>query len=271
MIETKPLSSVEIDHARARAELPALSQRVAALVRSVPDPEAPIPNSEWRIADAAAHLVCAVGWHIDFARGWHSPIVPGEGAAANARMIAELGERQPGRLAKLYLDRVQTYLDLTETLPADKPVYFHYGIVFTLSLVSCLAMGESMVHAYDIAKAARKPWFIDSQAASLFMGAAAPIVPFFLLPDKIRDMTAAFQFQIRGGPSYVVRIEDGRPSVEGVSRGPVDATISLDPVAAFLLLYGRVTQWSLLPTGKVLVWGRKPLLGMKYGSLQAKP
>jgi len=271
MMETKPLSSVEIDHARARAELPALSQRVAALIRSVPDSEAPIPNSEWRIADAASHLVCAVGWHIDFARGWRSPILPGEGPVANASKIAELGERQPDRLAKLYLDRVQTYLDVTESLPGDKPVHFHYGIVITLSLVSCLAMGESMVHTYDIAKAAKKPWLIDPQAASLFMGAIAPVMPFLLLPDKISGLNAAFRFRIRGGPSYVVRIDDGRPSVEAVARGSVDATISLDPVAAFLLLYGRVTQWSLLPTGKVMVWGRKPLLGMKYGSLQAKP
>jgi uncharacterized protein (TIGR03083 family) len=271
MIETKPLSSVEIDHARARAELPALSQRVAALVRSVPDPEAPIPNSEWRIADAAAHLVCAVGWHIDFARGWHSPYAPGEGAAANAAKIAELGERRPDRLAQLYLERVQAYLEVTEHLPADKPVYFHFGLVVTLSMISCLAMGESMVHTYDIARAAKKPWRIDPQEASLFMGAIAPIMPFLLLPDKISGLTAAFQFKIRGGPSYIVRIQNGMPNVETISSGPADATISLDPVAAFLLLYGRVTQWSLLPAGKVMVWGRRPLLGMRYGSFQAKP
>jgi hypothetical protein len=128
-----------------------------------------------------------------------------------------------------------------------------------------------MVHAYDIAKAAGKPWRIDPQAASLFMGAIAPIVPFMLLPDKIKGLTTAFRIQVRGGPSYVVRIEDGRPSVQAAGSGPADATISLDPVAAFLLLYGRVTQWSLVPTGKVMVWGRKPLLAMRYGSFQAKP
>jgi hypothetical protein len=271
MIETKPLSSVEIDHARARAELPALSERIAALIRSVPDPEAPIPDAECTIADAAAHLVCAFGWFNDWARGWRSPYQATDGAAVNARLIAELGERDKNRLADMYLERARSYVEVSEHRPADQPAYWHSGIVVTLSFVSCLTIGESMVHAYDIARAARKPWRIDPQLASLFMGGISPIVPFFLRPDKIHGMTATFRHRIRGGPTYIVRVDNGRATIEPDSRGRVDANISLDPVAAFLLLYGRVTQWSLLPAGKVMVWGRKPLLGMKYGSLQAKP
>ncbi len=271
LLQTQPLSRVDIDHARARAELPGLAERTAALIRSVPDPDASIPHSEWTITDAAAHLVCALGWFIDFAGGWRSPVQPGEGAAANARAIAELGERDSDRLAQMYLDRVQSYLDVSANLPADQPVYWHYGVVVTLSMVSCLAVGESLVHAYDIARTAKRPWRIDPQAASLFLGAVAPILPLIVHPDKARGLRASYRLRLRGGPTFVMRIDNGKASVEPVSRNPVDVHISLDPVAAFLLIYGRVTQWSLLPQGKVLVWGHKPWLGMKFGSLLAKP
>ncbi len=271
VLETKPLSRVDIDQARARAELPGLAERTAALIRSVPDAEAPIPHSQWTIADAAAHLVCALGWFIDWAGGGRSPLQPGELAAANARAIAELGERDKNRLAGMLLDRVQSYLDVSASRPPDQPVIWHGGIVITLSLVSCLAVGESMVHGYDIAKTASKPWRIDPQAASLVFGAVAPIVPFFILPDKARGLTASYELRLRGGPAFVMRLDNGRPSVEPISRNPVDVHFSVDPVAAFLLLYGRVSQWPLIAQGKVFAWGRKPWLGMKFASLLAKP
>lgn len=270
VLETKPLSRVDIDQARARAELPGLAQRTAALMRSVPDAEARIPHSQWTIADAAAHLVCALGWFANWAGGGRSPCQVAEVAAQNARDIAELGERDQNRLAQMYLDRVHAYLDVSANRSPDQPVVWHGGIVVTLSFVSCVAVGESMVHAYDIAKAAKKSWRIDPQAASLVVGAAAPIVPFFILPDKARGLTTSYELRLRGGPAFVLRLDNGSPSVEPVSRNPVDVHFSIDPVAGFLLLYGRVSPWPLMAQGKALAWGRKPWRAMKFATLLAK-
>lgn len=174
-------------------------------------------------------------------------------------------------LAQMLLDRVQSYLDVSASRPPDQPVIWHGGIVVPLSLVSCLAVGESMVHGYDIAKTARKPWRIDPQAANLVFGAVAPIVPFFILADKARGLTTSYELRLRGGPAFVLRLDNGRPSVEPVSRNPVDVHFSIDPVAGFLLLYGRVSPWPLIAQGKVFARGRKPWRAMKFAGLLAKP
>jgi hypothetical protein len=44
-------------HAAARRALRAATARSAALLRSIADPAAPIPGSQWSVAEAAAHLV----------------------------------------------------------------------------------------------------------------------------------------------------------------------------------------------------------------------
>jgi hypothetical protein len=51
----------------------------------------------------------------------------------------------------------------------------------------------------------------------------------------------------------------------------VDCRISADPVAFLLVGYGRVSQWPQIARGKMVAWGRKPWLGVKFRSLLRKP
>jgi hypothetical protein len=272
VLETKPLSPVDIDQARACAELPGLAQRTASLIRSVPDGDVPIPDSEWTTTDAAAHLVVAMGWYIDWASGGTSPLADiAERGNLNGRLIVELGVRDKDRLARMLLDRIQSYLDATAHRDPAQRVVWHAGSIITLSMVSCLAVGEMMVHGYDIAKAAKKPWLIDPKAACLFVGAIAPALPLFVNTARIAGLNASYELRLRGGPAFVLRVDSGTARVERPSEKPVDVHVSADPVAAFLLLYGRVSQWPLMAQGKIFAWGRKPWLGLKFTSLMLKP
>ena len=46
-----------------------LGERFAALVTSAPDPAAPIPDSEWTVRDATAHVVSVARRYIDGPEG----------------------------------------------------------------------------------------------------------------------------------------------------------------------------------------------------------
>ena len=86
-----------------------------------------------------------------------------------------------------------------------------------------------------------------------------------------RGVTAAYAIQVRGGPEFVARFRDGDLIIEPADSRPVDCHILADPVAFLLVSYGRIGQWGPMLQGKLLAWGWKPWLGLKFKSLLRNP
>ncbi|WP_435592917.1 hypothetical protein [Nocardia sp. bgisy118] len=76
--------------------------------------------------------------------------------------------------------------------------------------------------------------------------------------------TATYEYRLRGFESYVFRFDSGALTVDPAEPGPIDVYLSIEPVTALLLNYGRIGQVRPALSGRVLAWGRKPCLAQGF-------
>ena len=127
-----------------------------------------------------------------------------------------------------------------------------------------MQLGEHLLHGRDIARAVGRPWPLDPRDARLVLDGAFAWAPLFVDAERARGLTAAFELRVRGGPRGVFRFGDGRLRVEPSPAGPVDCRVAADPVALLLVVYGRTGPWGPIARGRLLAWGRRPWLGLRF-------
>jgi hypothetical protein len=127
-------------------------------------------------------------------------------------------------------------------------------------------INECEIHGRDIAVATGGRWSIPAPHARLAIAAHVPFLYGFVNEEATRGLNASFGLHVRGGDDYYFKFTDGQLSIDG-AKTAVDCHISTDPVEYLLLGYGRKSQWRAIATGKVLTWGRKPWLSLKFATL----
>src|SRR5207302_4913179 len=169
------------------------------------------------------------GWFSDWAAGGRSLIENlDELGSVNARAIAAFPERNGAQLADRLLADVEHFLEISAGLPADSKIAWHEGYPLSLGALVWVGVGEMVIHGYDIAIAAKKPWPIDRQLAYQILNGAGEAWPLFVDRKNVRGVTASYEISLRGGPKQVFRFVDGRLTVEPPSSKPVDCRISAD-------------------------------------------
>lgn len=269
---------MNIDNARVRTSLGNAADRAAALIRDIRDANVRMPGSEWTIADAAAHVVTSLHAYGGAASGRTSlEVIDRTGAPLNRVLanvnearIATVSDRTPGALSEALLGAAHAFLRDTEALPGDAP-YDWYGTKTTLGEMTGVMLAEVIVHGYDIARTANVPSPIAPEDAVLMILGGAALLPNYVKPDASRGVHASFDIRIRGGTSFGVRVDDGHAAVASPPVGPFDVHVSADPVAMLLISYGRIGLAKPILTGKVVAWGRKPWLGLKFKQLFFNP
>lgn len=76
--------------------------------------------------------------------------------------------------------------------------------------------------------------------------------------------TAGYGLELKTGERFTVRFVDGEYGVEPPDSGPVDCTITADPVAFLLVGSRRMTQWQAIALGLMEVGGDRPDLALKF-------
>ena len=266
-----------------RSALSQTAHRLADLLHSLPDTDAAIPGSTWTIGDAAAHVVMnlrreglvAAGEAVPWAAGATSaPGTPRGIEELNARAVTTEPERHPKALARMLVTAVDDFLSATAKLPADHHMpspYFQGEMALDLAGVTSIELGEVLVHGYDIAKAAGRPWPIAADAARLALPAALRLAPAAVNPQTAHGHTGGYDLRIRGGPRLVIRFADGRAWLEEPGEAPVDCHLLAQPVPLLLVLYGRITQWGPIAKGQLLTWGRRPWRALGFKRLFLSP
>jgi uncharacterized protein (TIGR03083 family) len=245
---------------------------VAALLRGA-DPRSSVPHLEWTIGDLGAHMVSIVRAYTAAALG-RSPIGPDLGGmdGNNARLIAATPEESASDLADALETETAAFVAANEPLPRGEQVPF-YGDVVTISAAGLARMllGDRLVHWWDLATALGEKLTIESDLARLAFDGYFEVLPAFVLPEAAKGVTATYEIRIRGAAPRFLVFSDGTLTVSRDSPGRVHCRISAEPMAYALTALNRGSRWRPLLTGQVVIWGRRPWLANKLGTLIYAP
>jgi SCP-2 sterol transfer family len=270
-------------------------QRVTALLRSIENPSVPAVGT-WNLGEVAVQLSQAwllvtclaqqdlAPFHTVIPRDagvaagavvkdmWDWGNVTSSGLASDAeRNLTVLADRID-ELAEKYFSRCAGQKDF------DAPrQWIIEGAMFDQATLTYHALNETVVHGYDIARAAGRRWRIEPTHAAMVL--ARFIVPVLRAADprvfvngaKAAGLRATYDVRIRGGETFHFVFDDGALTVEDPSPRKIDCHISADPVAFLLVVWARQSQWSAIARGKLMAWGRKPWLGFQLRSLIRNP
>ena len=240
-----------------------------------------MPGLAWTAGQTAAHVVADMGEYTEaltrHVNGEHAAelnIPDGSPArarnSANDRHLVDVPERDMRRLADL-LEAAGREISCRPPLAIDTServaLLTADGLVLEPAVMTCLLLGEQLVHGLDIARAAHRPWNIERDDALLAIPAALSLVPKYLRP---RTTNASFELRLRGAPRYRVAIANGT-GVVTVAGEKADCVITADPVTFLLLGLSRVPQLPQLLRGKLRAGGRKPWLAAKIRHPAGEP
>jgi hypothetical protein len=251
--------------AQARAALRDIVPSLVTLVRSIPDPNA-VSVGTWTVGDVAAHLSHVFRIDTDAVAGKPVPeatVTKAGMAEANAKMLAEDGERAPAVLA----DRIGTLANEFDDVASRSQaatVDWLQGVRLPPSAVACHLLEECLIHGHDIARVTGRPWPIQRHHARLAVeGAALPLIAAlpptaFLNQEKAGSFRARFELRLRGGGRMLLVFDRGSLTLDAAGTRDVDAHLSADPWALMLVFIGRQGIWKPLLGGKLAAWGRRP-------------
>ncbi len=267
-----------------RAALAAAAQHTAELLRSAGDGSTALRGSEWNVGEVAAHLVVVLRGFTYAARDeldLVTPHIPPRAAnfrdrltAVTSSTLALVPDRRPPVLAGSVVDAVDDFLAATTSRSGDERIrtpWYGGDASLSLSVATCLLLGEQLVHGYDIARTIRRPWAISTEEALLLIPVLQTMMPLAVRPDAARRAPALYEIEIRGGPSFLVNVGDGVVAIDPPDSRRPECRITADPVAFVLLAYGRLNHWRLAATGKIVSSGRKPWLAPRLKNLFFDP
>ncbi|MFI7128897.1 maleylpyruvate isomerase N-terminal domain-containing protein [Nonomuraea sp. NPDC050153] len=265
MVPTATHSGAPDTMAQARAALRDVVPSLVALVRSVPDPHS-VSVGTWTAGEVAAHLAHVFRFDTDAVAGRPVPdatVTTAGMAEANAKMLAEDGERAPSILA----DRIGTLADEFDDIASRSRVAsvdWLQGACLPPSAVACHLLEECLIHGHDIARATGRSWPIQRHHALLAVeGGVLPLIaalpPTALVnQEKARSFRARFDLHLRGGGRTLMIFDHGSLTLDAGRARDVDAHLSADPAALMLVFIGRQGIGKPLLGGKLAAWGRRP-------------
>jgi uncharacterized protein (TIGR03083 family) len=237
------------------------------------DPARRVAGLDWTVGQLGAHLMVNLEFGSDVLHGKGSPATTmnsAEIAALNQSandVVLRRGGDQVGQLETA----LQGWLALlsTETLPPTVP--YHGGLQLPPLRVAACLLFEYLVHGYDLATTLGRPWHIDPEHVDLAMRGVTTVMPLAVDTERARGFSATYRLRLRGQGSYTFRFDDGRLTVGGAYEGPVDCRISADPATYLLVAMGRLSPIRPALTGRMVVYGRRPWLGLRFSRLVAAP
>jgi uncharacterized protein (TIGR03083 family) len=275
-----PAESARRAHDRSLAAFRDAVGRTSRLWRSIDNPNAPTPRLDWTAAETAAHVVGdlrdytrALTRHANGYMTHANPPMESPSklsAKVNARHLEEIRERDLHHLADLLEEAALAYLAVASAADLTADISTPNGLVIAPSTMTCLLLGEQVVHGLDVARSAGVPWAISADDAHLVIPGVLNIAPQYLRPSRAAGLRVSYELRMGGGCRFRMVIADGAATVTAAGER-ADCVITADPVAFLLLGYGRITQWPQIVRGRLRAGGRKPWLAMRFASLLASP
>jgi len=237
-----------------------VAARTAELIRKAPSSKAQVPGLDWTVGEVAAHLVSLTHRYEPFVQDQSRPSFESM-PALNAEELAPLVVRTLGELADDVERGTRALLALCPSGAA--PAQF-FDMQSDCASAIALHVEELLVHGVDIGRATGAAWRVSRREALVAIAGTFQVLPKFVDAEATRGRRVVFEIRLRGGPTIGVTFDDGSVSVSEGRVARADCRISADPVAFLLAGTGRSSQWRALATGKILAFGRKPWLGLRF-------
>ncbi|GAC68668.1 maleylpyruvate isomerase family mycothiol-dependent enzyme [Gordonia soli] len=249
-----------IDAARAAAD------QFVTLVDAVDDPDLALSATPgWTITDCLGHVASTPSRYHE--------LIDGRGTYAataldlpdfNAKQIANLTTRDRRTLCTRLLTDLDELLDTVAHLGACVPKFtFDGGSHVRADVALGMLIGEFLVHGHDIAREVGARWDIDPQYAALVVRGRNNVLLGWSDADACVGYTATYDIRLRGvDERFVYEFTDGELEIDPADPRPADVHLSLDPVAALLAGYGRVSAARTALSGRAIAWGTRPWLAL---------
>lgn len=259
-----------LDREQTLSSLSATARRYSELLRSVDQPSKQAIG-HWSIRDVAIHTTHIYGIFPRLLDGEHSPV-------ENHLRMSETWDQRVKEDAEQDLTAIADRIDKgTEEFIARatpemwmREVWWHGDLRIPVYALSGILVNEAEVHGLDVAQAEGRDWTIARGKAIEATVGLLPILPAFVNEAEAKGLDATFELRLRGGPRAYISLVDGALTIDATPR-KVDCHVSADPVEYLLIGFGRRSQWPAIATGKVVAWGRKPWLALKFAKLFHSP
>ena len=259
--------------ALARSALRGGADRFRELLTTV-DPRA-MATRDWTVVDCAAHVVAIALLYVALLdEGAQRLDIPRLDeilsttnvdtiADVNAHVLRHFPQRDPHQLAALLGDAVEAILRASADVPPQRPVrWLGSSLVPVCGVVSHL-VNELLVHGWDMARAARRPWPLpDADAAlywELFFLGMLRLDYGTLLNTSLRmpPSPIAVSFRSAYTPEATIVLGDRRVWI-APPGAPYDVTVRFRPARFNLMLFGRVSTLHAALRRDVVVGGPRP-------------
>lgn len=250
-----------------RLAVATMAQRVADLIRAVPDPAVPALGS-WTAGQLAAHITHVFEVDLDLMNEVPSPLGDLEDLAElTGSLVRDDDVDDLGALAARIEVASEAFLAVTAKVDGHAPREWLGGARVTASVVACHIVEECFVHGLDLSRAAHLPWPLERVHADLaFEGFMCPMYRALGRPsyavhqERAAGLRATYDIRIRGGGRVFFVFADGGVTIEEPSSRKVDCHLSIDPRALMLLAWHRSDLAAPMLKGQIFAWGRRPWL-----------
>jgi uncharacterized protein (TIGR03083 family) len=254
--------------------LAVMYERYARLLDEVEDTSVPVPGLDWTVRETAVHVSGAPLRYGALASGdLDLSAVPGDKQFLDARMrslIADNAETDAKKLADQTREALAYFLSALAVVAPDQAVAYYAGHRPAVVRIAAALLGEPIVHGYDIATAVGVPWPIDPEYAALAVAGYRAAYPVIFQPSAAAGLEATYRIEIPGTEAFSARIA-GDAYEELPASGPPDCEIAMDPVAALLVITGRLSRWAGIALGGITFGGDRRDLGPRFFDLFVFP
>ena len=203
-VSAGPVDDVRRADANTRAALAGAVARSAQLWRSITNPAALVPGLTWSAGQTAAHVVGDMREYTEeLTRHLNGddatlkiPVCSPARVrrAVNDRHLIDVSERDPRRLADALEETAANYLAAASAIGTSEGIEILTadGLILEPAVMTCVLLGEELVHGLDIARAAHRPWTIAPDDALRVIPAALSLAPQYLRPDRTKGLNISF-------------------------------------------------------------------------------
>ena len=250
-----------------------LADRVASLMEAVTDWDAPVHGTHtWTVVDLVGHMSLLPEVYTTLSSDGPLAMAPTASGMAetNATTLAVATARAPADLAGIFRTNVPALIELVRATDPDAALPWHAGITLRPGELGGIAIGEWLVHGWELARTIGTPWQVQPEHARLVLAAFNGILPAWLDADLAAGHTGRYEYRLRGtGERLQWTFTDGVLTChppEGERYRP-DTIVWAEPAALLLYLYRRTPLWPNVLRGALLAGGRRPDRALRVRNL----